>query len=249
VVSEASLIRALLAAVLVTLAVCAIEPRPAAAADECAGLLVCVPVAGPWVPVPAPSERLHAPVHYALRCPPGYIVGGLDADLSGRSIDLSFLGILGSPVNPGISTSRRVVFVGLYTGAAAGAASFRPLIGCIPAQGGGGRETTSSTSTAAVAQASPSGVAATRRVRTVRLRAGRSQTVLHGCRPAERLVGSSHALGLYTLQAPTARQIGAVRVVRHARGEAVVADTRTTAALRNVVSELQIHALCATGEP
>lgn len=177
-------------------------------------------------------------------------MGGLDADLSGRSIDLSFLGTLGSPVNPGISTSRRVVFVGLYTGAAVRAASFRPLIGCIPAQGGGGRETTSSTSApAAVAQARPSGVAATRRVRTVRLRAGRSQTVLHGCRPSERLVGSSHALGLYTLRAPTGRQIDAVRVVRRARGEAVVADTRTATALRGVRSELQIHALCAAGEP
>jgi hypothetical protein len=47
-------------------------------------------------------------------------------------------------------------------------------------------------------------------VRTLRLRAGLAQTVLHGCRPGERLVGSSHALGLYTLRAPTARQIGAV---------------------------------------
>jgi hypothetical protein len=243
-------IRSLLTAGLVMLALCAFGARPALAANECAGLLVCVPVAGPWVAVPAPSQPLRAPVRYALRCPPGYIVGGLDADLSRRTIDLGFLGLLGSPVNPGISTSHRVVFVGLYTGVERRAASFRPLIGCIPTQGGGGREMTSSTSgPAAVAQAGPSGAQALLRVRTVRLRAGSAQTVRHGCRPSERLVGSSYALGLYTPRAPTRLQLEAVKVTRRASGEAVVADARTSSVLRGVRSELQIHALCAPGEP
>ena len=77
----------------------------ARATNECRGLMVCVPVAGPWVVVPTTR---HA--EFQLACPRGYIVGGLDAELSDRAIDLSFPGLLGSPVNPGVTTTSSAVF-------------------------------------------------------------------------------------------------------------------------------------------
>src|SRR5205085_1959652 len=66
---------------------------PAAATNECRGLQVCVRVPGPWVVVP--SSR--SPVQYQLSCPRGFVVGGLDAELSDRAVDIDFLGLLGSP--------------------------------------------------------------------------------------------------------------------------------------------------------
>ncbi|MGZ8717281.1 MAG: hypothetical protein ACXWYO_09250, partial [Gaiellaceae bacterium] len=70
-----------------------------AATTECRGLQVCVPVAGPWVlATPAGAE-------FQLDCPKRFIVGGLDAELSRPAVELGFVGGLGSPVNPGITTT------------------------------------------------------------------------------------------------------------------------------------------------
>jgi hypothetical protein len=101
-----------------TLAAALVAASSAGAADECEGLMVCVPVAGPWVVVPTAGAVPRAEVQYQVTCPRGHVAGGLDARLSRRAIDVSFLGTLGSPVNPGISTSRAVVFVATYVGAA-----------------------------------------------------------------------------------------------------------------------------------
>ena len=112
----------------------AASASPASAAPrECRGLQVCVPVVGPWVAVHA------EPVQFLLSCPRGYLVGGTDAELSDRAIDVVFLGNQGSPVNPGITTSRDALFVGTYVGTGDSAATFRPHLGCVPAGGGGGR--------------------------------------------------------------------------------------------------------------
>ena len=82
------------------------------------------------------------PTYYQLSCPGrGQIIGGLDADRAGP-LELSFLGMLGGPVGPGVTTSRSAVFVARTTRSLA---SFRPLLGCIPTSGGGGRERTSYT--------------------------------------------------------------------------------------------------------
>ena len=89
---------------------------PAGGANECDGLMVCVPVAGPWVVVPASTGAPRERVEFQLTCPRGYVVGGLDARLSVRAIDVGFIGTLGSPVNPGITTSRSAVFLGTYVG-------------------------------------------------------------------------------------------------------------------------------------
>src|SRR4029450_6446237 len=118
--------------------VCAVAALPpgvseARATNECRGLMVCVPVAGPWVVVPT-SRHAHVHPHR----PRGYIGGGLDAELSDRSIDISFPGLLGAPVNPGVTTTGSAVFAAHYTAVARRATSFRPHIGCIPSSGGGG---------------------------------------------------------------------------------------------------------------
>ena len=117
----------------------AVGVAPAAATNECRGLLVCVPIAGPWVVVPTGQGVPRPHVEYQLSCPKGFIVGGLDAELSDRAIDLGFLGAIGAPVNPGITTSRDTVFVASYVGGSARAPTFRPHLGCMPTSGGGGR--------------------------------------------------------------------------------------------------------------
>ena len=105
------------------------------ATSECKGLQVCVPVAGPWVL--ATPER----TEFQLDCPKRFIVGGLDAELSIRAIEIGFVGGLGSPVNPGITTTGSAVFLGRSVGTR-GVATFRPHIGCVPASGGGQRTPT-----------------------------------------------------------------------------------------------------------
>ena len=163
---------------------------PAGATNECKGLQVCVPVAGPWVVVPTGSTVPRPTVEYQVACPKGYVVGGLDAELSQRAIDLAFLGLLGAPVNPGISTERAVTFVGRYVGTAPRGPTFRPHVGCMPSNGGGVRVPTAS------AVFKP-GRPTTRRVHEVRVRPG-SQTVVQSCAKGERLVAASHAFGFYT---------------------------------------------------
>ena len=77
-----------------------------AATNECRGLQVCVRVAGPWVVVPA-AARHRAAGQFQLSCPSGYIVGGLDAELSDRAIDVSFPGEARQPRQPRRSTTSR----------------------------------------------------------------------------------------------------------------------------------------------
>ena len=49
---------------------------PAGGANECDGLMVCVPVAGPWVVVPAATGVPRQRVEFQLTCPRGHVVGG-----------------------------------------------------------------------------------------------------------------------------------------------------------------------------
>ena len=215
----------------------------AGATNECKGFQVCVPVAGPWVVVPAAQGSARRSVEFQLSCPRGFIVGGLDAELSDRAIDLSFVAKIGSPVNPGISTSRAAVFVGTYTGSSPRVATFRPHIGCIPTSGGGGGPVPYRLARAAF----PPGQPTTRRVRTLRLRPGATQTAARGCAGSERLVRGWHALGFYTARAPGPDLVTSV-VAAHtvARGR-VTATVRTGAAVRGVRAIVQVGAVCAGG--
>ena len=210
---------------------------PAGGANECDGLMVCVPVAGPWVVVPTSGKVPRPVVEYQLMCPRGHVVGGLDARLSDRAIDVSFVGTLGSPVNPGISTSRSAVFVGAYVGASARAPSFRPFVGCMPGAGGGVRVPTS------VAVFTP-GRPTTRRVKSVRVRPGEA-TVIQRCSTRERLVGASHAFGFATRTPPSASLVGSLSSDQVVRGREVVVTVRADAEVGDVRAVVQVHAVCS----
>jgi hypothetical protein len=224
---------------LILAALCALTAgsTPAQAADECDGLMVCVPVAGPWVAVPVGTSIPRPRVEYQLRCPRGHIVGGLDAELSDRGIDITFIGELGSPVNPGITTSRSVVFVASYVGATARAPTFRPHIGCMPASGGGRVPT-------AVSAVLKPGNPTIRRVRTVRILPG-TRTVASGCRGREVLVGASHAFGFGTRRPPAATLVGLVRGSQGVSGRRVLVRARGDAELGRVRAVVQVHAVCS----
>ena len=209
----------------------------AGATNECRGLMVCVPVAGPWVVVPTTRR-----VEYQLACPQSYIVGGLDGELSDRAIDLSFPGQIGSPVNPGITTSASAVFAAHYTGAAARATTFRPHIGCIPTTGGGGSPPRTIWLRP---DAFPPGRPTVRRVRDVAAVAGRTTRGSQGCARNERLVGATHAVGIYTGNAPAERLLSAVSVTRAVRAGRVAVVVRTGTALRGIRAVVQVQAICA----
>lgn len=226
-----------LVALLVVLAGALAVASPAGGANECDGLMVCIPVEGPWVVVPTSGALPRPQVEYQLTCPRGHVVGGLDARLSDRAVDVAFLGTLGSPVNPGISTSRSVVFVATYVGASARAPTFKPFIGCMPAAGGGSRVPTSAT-------AFRPGKPTIRRVRTVRVRPGET-TVTQRCVSSERLVGASHALAFATRTPPSVSLVGGLSSSQSVRGREVVVQVRADAELAGVRAIVQVHAVCA----
>jgi hypothetical protein len=167
----------------------------AKATSECNGLMICVPVAGPWVALPSGQATPRSEVQYQLTCPKGYIVAGVDAELSDRAIDVWFMGASGSPVSPGRTTSRTIVFIARYVGLGAAAPTFRPHAGCVPGQGGGRRTPTS------VSAVFPPGRPTVRRVRTFRVTSPRHVAV--GCRSDERLVAAYSARGFRTAKPPS----------------------------------------------
>ena len=230
-------------AIVVALSAAALTVAPAASAatHECDGLQICVPVAGPWVVVPTRGTSRKR-VEYQLDCPRGYIVGGIDAELSTPAIDVSFAGSMGSPINPGITTFRVAVFSATYVGLGArAAASIRPHVGCIPASGGGGRVPTAS------AAVFPPGHPSTRRVRTVPLQPGDSNVSM-GCTSGERLIGATHAVGFYTALPPGARLVTAVRTRQAVRGSLATVSVHAGKAVAGVGFIIQIDVACAGGK-
>jgi hypothetical protein len=201
-------------AVLAALAAAAAVPAAAHATNECRGLQVCVPVAGPWVLTSSVSR-----VEYDLTCPARFIVAGLDAELSVRGIEVGFVGALGTPVNPGITTQRDVVFLGRVVRGSAAAASFRPHIGCVPASGGGQRVPTAY-------HAFAPGKPVDRRVVEVTVRG--KQTVTGRCPTRERLTSATHAIGFYGETPPTAAAARAIRVTQRTRNGVVTLHVRSS---------------------
>ncbi|HSC73015.1 MAG TPA: hypothetical protein VLB89_02535 [Gaiellaceae bacterium] len=225
----------------VALAAVAATAAPAGATNECRGLQICVKVPGPWVVVPVELSNVRAGAQFQLSCPRGYIVGGLDAELSDRAIDLDFPGLLGSPVGPGTTTSRAVVFRGVYTGASARNPVFRPHIGCVPTSGGGRGPVPYRK-----LQSFPPGQPTVRRVRSVRLRAGVVRAVA-ACSAGERLISGWHSVGFYTAAAPTAALARSVTVTRRARGNRVEVRARSGAGVNGVRAVVQVGAVCGGG--
>jgi len=226
---------------LLTSGVVGAAAQPAQATNECRGLQVCVRVAGPWVVVPAARGVPRAKVEYQLSCPRGFVVGGLDAELSDRAIDITFLGKLGSPVNPGVTTSRAAVFNATYAGSPGRSSSFRPHLGCIPSAGGG-----SGPVPYKLSAAFPPGEPTIRRVSNVRLRPLRTHAV-SACAGGERLISGWHAVGFYTASAPSPSLIASVVAVRTFRGGRVDVQARVGTAVSGVRAVLQVGAVCGGG--
>jgi hypothetical protein len=217
----------------------AVLAGPAGATNECRGFQVCAPVAGPWVVVPTATTVPRPGVQYQLTCPKGFIVGGLDAELTDRNIDVTFDALLGSPVNPGISTARAALFTGRAVAGPVRAASFRPHIGCIPAAGGGGRIPT-------VAHIVPPGHPSARHAWNVRVRPG-AQAVSKSCGGGETLVSASHAVGFYGQTPPSAALIAAVHATHTVRNGRVIVSIRAGSAVAKVRAVVQILLTCAGG--
>jgi hypothetical protein len=209
------------------------------AADECNGLLVCIPVAGPWVAIPPPSGA-SAIARWRLVCPEG-VVGGVDARASEAAVAVEFPGRIGSPVNPGITTTRSLLFRGTYAGRTRKATSYRPFIGCIPGGGGGPRTPTAHSATGAVKPGEP----ITTRVKTLRVVAGTLARTTLSCRRGERLLHGGHSVGLYTNGVPSPAQLAAVRVVRVVRGGQILVSAARRGLAARVRAEVQVHAECA----
>ena len=206
-----------------------------AATRECNGFKICVPVAGPWVLAPSRSET-----QWQLTCPAGFVVGGLDAELTSRALDLVFRATLGSPVNPGISTSAAAVFLGRLAAGTDPAASFRPHIGCIPASGGGGQRVPT-----AVRMVYPPGRPTVVRASAIVVRAGKTRRVTRACRAGERLVTATDAIGFDTAKPPSRTLAGSVHVARATAGGRVTATVRGDAAARAALVQLDL--VCAGG--
>jgi hypothetical protein len=210
---------------------------PAGATRECNGLQVCVRVAGPWVVVPTNGVAGRM-VRYYLSCPRGFIVGGTDAELSRRAIDVQFEGRMGGPVNPGVTTRRGAVFLARYVGTSSGTATFRPHLGCMPAGGGGGAIPTAR-------PVYPPGEATVWRVRNVRVTA-RARVAVASCAAGERLVDASHAVGFLGKQPPTTAVVSSVRATRTVSGRRVRVAV-SAASLRVARAVVQVAAVCAGG--
>lgn len=233
-----------LVAGLVLVAVALVTPGTAQALDECRGLDECVPVVGPWVVVPpAPAGRL-ATVEWELRCPlAGYVVGGVDSRVTDRGIDVSVRGENGSPVAPGVTTRRALVFTGRSATRGEAPTAFKPAIGCIPLEGGGGRAQTSSGARSAVVKP---GTPFTREVTVARLTSGRARTIVSTCPVGRRVVAAGHAVAFRTAAPPTRALTGGVST-RQSIGPTSV---RVVASLaggvpRSVPVLVQVHAVCA----
>ena len=209
----------------------------AGATRECNGFQVCVPVAGPWVLVPGRAET-----SWQLACPKHFVVGGLDAELTTHELDLAFRATLGSPVNPGISTSTAAIFLGRLVAGRDPAASFRPHIGCIPRSGGGGQRVPT-----AYRVVYPPGRPTTLRSSALAVRAGATRRVTRSCRAGERLVTSTDAVGFYTKRPPSRLLARAVHVSRTSAGGRVSVTIHGGAAVRGVRAVVQLDLLCAGG--
>ena len=235
------MIRKLVPVLVLCAAVAGVSPKTAEAGRECDGLIVCIPVAGPWVQVFGGAK----PTFYLQACPGrGQVIGGLDADRAGP-LGIMFLGTLGGPVGPGVTTGRSAVFMAQTTRSLSG---FRPLLGCIPGGGGGGRGRTVREPTRQLQAVAPIVEATAWRVKNVRLQDRQRQVLRHGCLAGERLLSFSTAVAFRTARPPSLSTLGSVRATPRRDGRRVVVDVRSGIARpENVRVEVQVQAVCGKG--
>jgi hypothetical protein len=217
-VVQAAAVKAFGLALTAALAVAAATAPAGGATNECRGIQQCIRVPGPWVVVPAQGTA-----SYLLTCPRGRsIVGGLDAQVTSREVHVWFEGRLGSPVQPGQTTTRYALFRAASTSRKPQV--FQPLLGCIPTQGGGGRSTVS-------ARVSPPGVAIEYRSRIVVIGPGDVKFAKVSCRASEHLVGAWHAVAFRTMGPPDLAHIGLISARHVMVGKRVVVTASSTDAL------------------
>jgi hypothetical protein len=177
-------------------------------------------------------------IDYELACPiKGYVVAGTDARVATADVDVWFRGETGSPVGPGVTTRRSVVFHAARVPPKAATSSFRPFLGCIPTSGGGGRALTAYQASMKPSQALFS-VVVNSPIR------GAAKTVRASCPASAQLLGSSSAIAFRQAASPSALQRGAVQVRRRTAGRAVIARVTATAAA-GIHAEVQVRAVCA----
>jgi hypothetical protein len=226
--------------------------QQAEAADECRGLLVCLPVPGPWVAIAAPSGQGAPSTEYVLQCPlPNYVVAGIDVRISDRAVDVSFRGETGAPVSPGTTTGRAIVFTGIYTGQARTPTSFQPFLGCVPLSGGGGQSQTglqpASPDDRTLAAYRPTRPL-TRAVANMRLAPGVRRTAVARCPRGGRLLRGTHAIAFRSAQEPSRSLLESVAVMRTtATGRVVATALLRRAAPAGVRVEVQVQAICTRG--
>lgn len=220
--------RALLACIVVSLGAAAALAPPGGATNECKGVRTCIRVSGPWVLVPARGTA-----RYLLACPGGSVVAGLDAQVTSRGVRVDFVGRLGAPVGPGVTTTQSALFRAVSVSSRA--QFFQPLLGCVPPQGGGGRSTVS-------ARVSPPGPALELRARIVVVAPGTVRFGRVACLAAERLAGSWQAIAFRTTKPPTAANVGFVTTRTVVLGKRVV----LTASAADGLS-IDVHAIAQVG--
>jgi hypothetical protein len=232
---DAVSVRVALAVLVAGLAGAAAFAPQAGATNECRGILACIRVPGPWVVVPP-----HATVRYLLACPKGRgVVGGTDAQATSRDVRVGFDALLGSPVSPGVTTTRYALFDAIST--AGKVQAFQPLLGCIPTQGGGGRSTVS-----ARVAVTPVGPALQLRSRIVVIGPGGLRFGNAACLPEEELVGSWSAVAFRTKKPPNLVNAALVHATRNVVGRKVVVTASATDRLSlDVHAIVQVGAVCA----
>ena len=221
----------------------------------------------PVAPPPAPSAtgcpsasrswargwQVHGgatPTYYQLACPGrGQSIGGLDADRSRAASSVTFLGDLGGPVSPGVTTRPR----GGVRRAddARTSPAFRPLLGCIPA--GRRRRARSRTvyepAAAALTAAAPvvEAIDPPGQERAPAGRAERAGRRTPAC-PASGCSRFSHAVAFRTRRPPSLAALGSVRATSRRVGGRVVTSVRSGITRPiGVRAELQVHAICVGG--
>jgi hypothetical protein len=227
-------VRPLLAAIVAALAVVVAWPATGGAANECKGIVVCIPVIGPWVYV-----QRGAPAEYLITCPTGAVVGGLDAMATSAAVHVDFVGQVGAPVSPGVTTTRNALIRGVLVRAPARAV-FQPSIGCIPTSGGGGRETTS-------ARVVRPGAPLERFAKNVTIHPGEASVGFVSCPKGETRTGEWSSIVFKTKAPPRLAQVSLVHVQRAvSRNGAAVTVAASDAFSLDLHAAVQVGVECAS---
>jgi hypothetical protein len=222
----------LVAAVVLAAGVAGVATTTAhAGTTECKSIKNCIDVVGPWVIVPAHSEAT-----YLLTCPPkGQTIGGTDSMATSADVRVTFDGLLGGPIAPGLTTEKSAYFRAVSGHGRIGA--FQPRLGCIPSQSGG-RQTTS----ARVASPGPLTLTAT----TVNVVAGNVERTLVRCPHGSQFISSWDATAFRTTKPPDLALAGEIRITRTDSASGTSASIGASETLpANAHAQVQLGVICA----